>query len=405
MIIDLPSTSSSALNRKMVDMREQGGTLALSRVLTLVIVTDEGGSEESIEAANEASFEHPCRVIVIARGSRRGSARMDAQIRVGGDAGASEVIVVRLYGELADHGEAVVVPLLLPDAPVVAWWPQEPPDVPSEDPIGALAKRRITDSAHHRRPLLALERRLAAYAPGDTDLTWTRLTSWRGLLAASLDLPPREKVSSATVAGAVDSASADLLAGWLALQLRCPVRRLRAGVAGSGLHSVELTRKSGIISLVRPQSRTATLSAPGQPDRHVALPRRTLRDCIAEELRRLDADEVYADVLGKGLALVDRQAGPGAKAATAKATATKAATTKAATAKATVTKPATAKAVAPKATAATANKAAATKPPARSTAKTPASTPAKSPARAAKPVAATGNTPTRRPARPARGEA
>jgi hypothetical protein len=176
-------------------------------------------------------------------------------------------------------------------------------------------------------------------------------------------------------------------------------------VAGSGLHSVELTRKSGIISLVRPQSRTATLSAPGQPDRHVALPRRTLRDCIAEELRRLDADEVYADVLGKGLALVDRQAGPGAKAATAKATATKAATTKAATAKATVTKPATAKAAAPKATAATANKAAATKPPARSTAKTPASTPAKSPARAAKPVAATGNTPTRRPARPARGEA
>ena len=325
MIIDLPSTSSSALNRKMVDMREQGGTLALSRVLTLVIVTDEGGSEESIEAANEASFEHPCRVIVIARGSRRGSARMDAQIRVGGDAGASEVIVVRLYGELADHGEAVVVPLLLPDAPVVAWWPQEPPDVPSEDPIGALAKRRITDSAHHRRPLLALERRLAAYAPGDTDLTWTRLTSWRGLLAASLDLPPREKVSSATVAGAVDSASADLLAGWLALQLRCPVRRLRAGVAGSGLHSVELTRKSGVISLVRPQSRTATLSAPGQPDRHVALPRRTLRDCIAEELRRLDADDVYADVLGKGLALVDRQAGAGAKAATAKATATKSA--------------------------------------------------------------------------------
>ena len=149
MIIDLPSTSTSAINRKMVDMREQGGTVALSRVLTLVIVTDESGSEESIEAANEASFEHPCRVIVIARGSKRGTARMDAQIRVGGDAGASEVIITRLYGELADHGNAIVVPLLLPDAPVVAWWPQDAPDVPAEDRIGALAQRRITDSARH----------------------------------------------------------------------------------------------------------------------------------------------------------------------------------------------------------------------------------------------------------------
>jgi glucose-6-phosphate dehydrogenase assembly protein OpcA len=308
MIIDLPSTSTSAIARKMVDMRERGGTVALSRVLTLVIVTDESASEESIEAANGASFEHPCRVIVIARGSKRGSPRMDAQIRVGGDAGASEVIVTRLYGELADHGDAIVVPLLLPDAPVVAWWPQEPPDVPAEDPIGALAQRRITDSAHAKRPLAALERRLAGYRPGDTDLTWTRLTSWRGLLAASLDLPPQEKVTSATVAGAPDSASTDLLAGWLALQLRCPVRRVKSGAIGSGMHSVELQRKSGAISLSRPQARTATLSAPGQPNRNVALPRRSLRDCIAEELRRLDADEVYADVLDKGLALVAKSA-------------------------------------------------------------------------------------------------
>ena len=40
MIIDLPSTSTSAIARTMVDMRERGGTVALGRVLTLVIVTD-----------------------------------------------------------------------------------------------------------------------------------------------------------------------------------------------------------------------------------------------------------------------------------------------------------------------------------------------------------------------------
>lgn len=306
MIIDLPSTSTSSINRSLVDLRESGGTVTLGRVLTLVIVTDEASAEEPIEAANGASFEHPCRVLVVARGSRRGTARMDAQIRVGGDAGASEVIVLRLFGELADHGASVVVPLLLPDAPVVSWWPGAAPDVPAEDPIGALAQRRITDVAHARRPLPALERRRDGYRPGDTDLTWTRLTNWRGLLAAALDQPPSETITSATVAGAPDSASTDLLAGWLALRLRCPVTRRKAGRAGTGMHSVALDRPSGPVILSRPQTSTATLRAPGQPERRVALPRRPLRDCIAEELRRLDADEVYAEVLATGLAAVTR---------------------------------------------------------------------------------------------------
>ena len=308
MIIDLPSTTSSAINKKMVEMREQGGANAQGRVLTLVIITDEDSSEDPIAAANGASFEHPCRVIVVAKGSRRGTARLDAQIRVGGDAGASEVIVLRLFGQLADHGAAVVIPLLLPDAPLVAWWPGESPDSPADDPIGSLAQRRITDSAAVKRPVAALSTRRSTYRPGDTDLAWTRLTIWRGLLAAALDQPPHEKITSATVAGASDSASADLLAGWLALQLRCPVRRIKVDRAGSGLRAVTLTRRSGEVSLVRPEGVTATLSVTNQAPRQLTLPRRNLRDCIAEELRRLDADDVYAAVLSKGLDLVARAA-------------------------------------------------------------------------------------------------
>lgn len=315
MIIDLPSTTSSAINKKMVEMREQGGANAQGRVLTLVIVTDEDSSEDPIAAANGASFEHPCRVIVVAKGSRRGAARLDAQIRVGGDAGASEVIILRLWGPLADHGAAVVIPLLLADAPVVAWWPGESPESPADDPIGALAQRRITDSAAVKRPIAALATRRGFYRPGDTDLAWTRLTNWRGLLAAALDQPPHEKITEATVAGASDSASADLLAGWLALQLRCPVKRIKVDRAGSGLRAVTLTRRSGDISLVRPEGVTATLTVSNQAPRELTLPRRILRDCIAEELRRLDADDVYADVLSKGLDLVAKQAA--AEAATA----------------------------------------------------------------------------------------
>lgn len=308
MIIDLPSTTSSAINRKLVDLREQGGAYAQGRVLTLVIVTDEDAGEGPIAAANGASFEHPCRVIVVARGSRRGVARLDGQIRVGGDAGASEVIVLRLFGALADHGEAVVIPLLLPDAPMVAWWPGVAPDLPAADPIGILAQRRITDAAAGRRPLTALAARMAGYRPGDTDLAWTRLTTWRGVLAAALDQPPHETITSATVAGASDSASADLMAGWLAVALPCPVRRSTAGRAGDGLRSVVLERPSGQIKLVRPDQSTATLQVDGYPAAQMSLPRRKLRDCIAEELRRLDADEVYAQVLSVGVPLVHRSA-------------------------------------------------------------------------------------------------
>ena len=308
MIIDLPSTTSSSINKKLVELRERGGANAQGRVLTLVIVTDEGAGEDAIAAANGASFEHPCRVIVVALGSKRGTARLDAQIRVGGDAGASEVVVLRLFGALVDHGAAVVVPLLLPDAPVVAWWPGEAPEVPAEDPIGRLAQRRITDANTAKRPLAQLELRAKSYRPGDTDLAWTRLTAWRGLLASALDQPPHQKIVSATVTSAPDSVSGELLAGWLALQLRIPVTRIKAGPAGAGLRSVELFARNGEVSLSRPDGATATLTVTGHPSRQLPLPHRILRDCIAEELRRLDADDVYADVLIKGIPLLDKAA-------------------------------------------------------------------------------------------------
>jgi glucose-6-phosphate dehydrogenase assembly protein OpcA len=299
-IVDLPKTTTANINRKLVDLREGGGTVALGRVLTLIIVTEEPDAEEAIEAANSASHEHPCRVIVVVQGTKRGTDRLDAQIRVGGDAGASEVLVLRLYGQLASHGDSVVMPLLLPDSPVVAWWPGEPPAEPSKDPIGRMAQRRITDAARSRQPRRELSRLAKVYAPGDSDISWTRLTLWRGLLAAALDQPPYERVEHVTVTGASDSPSTDLLAGWLAESLRCPVLRTRTK-AGSGMSSVRMERRSGNIDLVRADSPVATLLQPGQPERRIGLHRRGIAECLAEELRRLEPDAVYAEALIRGL--------------------------------------------------------------------------------------------------------
>jgi glucose-6-phosphate dehydrogenase assembly protein OpcA len=309
MIVDLPATTTSKVSKALVKIREEGGAVALGRVLTLVIATHLGQEEEAIEAANDASREHPMRVIVVSTedpnhvSPAESEGRLDAQIRVGGDAGASEVIVLRAYGETASDEEGLVTGLLLPDAPVVAWWPGAAPEVVSASPLGRIATRRITDASAQPDPHEALRHLSRTYKPGDTDFAWTRLTLWRAQLAAVLDQPPFETVETVEVAGAADSPSTVLLAAWLRLQLQVPVQHdLTSRATGSsGIHGVRLGRASGIIELEREIPDVARLSEPGQPTHDLSLPRRNLRDCLAEELRRLDPDDLYGEVITKGL--------------------------------------------------------------------------------------------------------
>lgn len=301
MIVELPDTTISQVAKQLVKVREEGGAVALGRVLTLVIATREEAAEPAIDAANDASREHPMRVIVILT-SREGEARLDAQIRVGGDAGASEVVVLRAFGAAASNEESLVTGLLLPDAPVVVWWPDQPPVRPSTSPLGRIAQRRITDASTHPDTAKRLGDLAPGYAPGDTDMAWTRLTYWREQLAAVLDQPPFEPVTAVEVRGAVDSPSTGLLAAWLRLQLDVPVTWSYEdhSVWKEGIKSVRLTRASGDILLERPVPGLALLTQPGQPNHDLPLPRRTLRECLAEELRRLDPDVLYGRVISEG---------------------------------------------------------------------------------------------------------
>ncbi len=298
-IVDIPATTTAKVGKKLVELRKSGGAVTIGRVLTLIVANGNAdNAERAIEAANEASREHPCRVIVLEHGDRSADSSLDAQIRVGGDAGASEVVVLKLNGELADHEHSVVIPFLLPDTPIVVWWPGEAPAIPAKDPLGRLAIRRITDATHASDTRATIKSRLSSYTKGDTDLSWSRVTHWRGLLATALDQPPHEKVISATVSGLDKEPALDILAGWLAAKLDVPVYR------EVGQLSVELQRRTSNISITRPQTgKTATLRRTGQPDAQVALARRETRECVAEELRRLDTDEIYELAL-TGLAKV-----------------------------------------------------------------------------------------------------
>jgi glucose-6-phosphate dehydrogenase assembly protein OpcA len=294
MIIDLTETTASQINSALTRARRSAGAPAMGMILTLVIVTDEKSHYDAIKAANEAAREHASRVLGVINRGGRGRGRLDAEVRVGGETGPGETVLMRLYGELANHADSVVTPLLLPDAPVVLWWPSRAPEVPCDDPLGALSQRRVTDAAAETRPLTALRQRAEGYRPGDTDLAWTRLTPWRTVLAAALD-QPFDPLVGAQVSGQRNNPSLELLAAWLGLRLGVPVERKAS--RGPGLTSVSLLMDNGKIALTRPDGRLARLSRPGQPDRTVALSRRGLPELLAEELRRLDPDEVYADCI------------------------------------------------------------------------------------------------------------
>ncbi len=287
----LENTDASAIANALVAARRNAGSPAMGMVMTLVVVADDAQMDDALDSARAAAREHPSRLLGVVIGSARGASSISADIRAGAGSGG-ELALIRLEGQVAKHPESVVLPLLLPDSPVVVWWPHDAPADPAADPVGQLGNRRITDAAQVTRGAAkAMLAQCHAYAPGNTDLAWTRITPWRALLASAMD-QALGKVSAIEVTAERVSPSADLLAAWLADRLKAPVTRKSSD--GPGITDVVLTLKAGDIKITRSDGRLATFSVPGQPDRPVALRRREVPDLLTEELRRLDPDDVYA---------------------------------------------------------------------------------------------------------------
>jgi glucose-6-phosphate dehydrogenase assembly protein OpcA len=304
-MIELTDTNASEISAEFIRARRNAGSPAMGMIMTLVVVADEKDADAAMGVARTASREHPARILCIVVGDKRGTSHVHAQVRIGSGA-SGERAVIRLTGEVTQHAASVVLPLLLPDSPVVVWWPAGAPDDPAADPIGALGTRRITDAASARTSKArAMLTQCTTYTPGNTDLAWTRITGWRAVLAAAVD-QASDKVVSASVTAERISPSADLLSAWLGDRLRVDVDRRNS--RGPGITQVVLSMKRGDISISRTDGRLATLSSPGEPDRPVALKRRDLDELLSEELRRLDPDEVYA-------ATVKRMARTGSRAA------------------------------------------------------------------------------------------
>lgn len=288
MIISLPDTTSAKISAELVRVRRRAGYPAQGMVLTLIIVCDESEFASALEASVAAGREHPSRILLVVTAAGR-NASLDAEVHLG-EGTPGEVVVIRMRGAVAAHPASVIRPLLLPDSPVVIWWPGKAPNNRAGDELALLAMRRMTDAAASPRPLAALKARARDYTPGDSDLSWTRLTPWRALLAAALDQYPA-KIKSVVIESERGNPSADLLAAWLHSRLKVEVTREVSD--GPGLTAVRMGTAAGDIAITRPDGLLASYAVPGQPERLVALKRRDFTDLISEELRRMDPDQIY----------------------------------------------------------------------------------------------------------------
>jgi len=295
-VIALWDTTGQEVVKALAAERRSAGGVTSGLALTLIAVVDERHVRDTEQAAMIAAQQHPCRlIIVVRRNVLDQDSRLDAEIMVGGRLGPCEAVIMRMHGRLALHAESVALPLLAPDVPVVTWWHGEPPEKIAYDPLGVVADRRITDAAQANDPDGALKRRAEDYAPGDTDLTWTRLTPWRTTLAGAFDTADGT-ATSVRINGDRHDPSARLLGGWL--QARLNVKPSFSAKADEPISAVDVTLSSGTTLSVRADDGTAVLSRTGFPDRTMPLLRQPLGEELAEELRRLDPDEPYGAALG-----------------------------------------------------------------------------------------------------------
>ncbi len=293
-MIRLEDTSGGAVAAAISAERHRQGSPTTGMVLTMIIITNEEYQADATSGAVFAARQHPMRIVSVIPRPGRGPNSLDAEIAVGGDDGPGEVAVLRLRGELAKHASSVVIPLLLPDTPVVAFWPSDAPPIPLEDTIGRHAQRRITDCATCADPLEGLRERGRGYQPGDTDLAWSRLTPWRSILATAFD-QAMGSVTGGTITAEDNNPSAALLATWLQGSFNAPVDVEWTSTVG--IESVKIVTDTGEITISRPDGITATLSRSGVPDALISLPRRDLTTLLSEDLRRLDPDDVYGWVI------------------------------------------------------------------------------------------------------------
>lgn len=299
MIHTLENTNTSQV---AAALRKDFGTPSSARVLNLIAVISEGDDlDRALDICGAASREHPCRVLIVVEDCCGEKDSLRADIHVGDESGPSEVVVLYPTGKSAKELDTLVMPLLLADTPVVAYWPFDPPAAPTKHPLGSLAVRRITDSRATQDPIGTLRVLAENYVPGDTDLSWAAITLWRGLVAAVFEEYKGFELKRIKVKGNCDHPAPYLMAAWLKQSLKTDIELYDFDV--DTLRSVRFVAPDDSQITVRRDytDAVAELVRPNLPKTLVNLQLRPVEDCLMEDLRQLDADDLYGEIITSGL--------------------------------------------------------------------------------------------------------
>ncbi len=231
-------------------------------VLNLIVVTGGGrAAEHATVTVARLTARHPNRAFVISAAPNAHKDLLDAWVQThcqmpspGRPQVCGEQITIEARGSAVDRVAGTLLPLLVPDVPVMLWWPHgEPAGDPRFLKFADIVDRVIVDSATFADPEAGLTRMVTLLnhdssvnsegaqgsanhdgrpsSAGTTisDLSWSRLTPWRELIAQFFDAPAlvphlaeitRVTVDYAARAGATaDRSQALLLVGWLAARL------------------------------------------------------------------------------------------------------------------------------------------------------------------------------------------
>lgn len=217
--------------------------------------------------------------------------------------------VVRLHGP-PDTGAlaAMTRSLLLPDLPLFVLWLDEPRfDGPIARGLLPEASRVVVDSTRFEGTIEALARLIGDDPPSVSDLSWTKITGWREVVARLFDppdhhalLPRIERIRIEHVEGSASQAR--LLGGWLVARAAHgaaveTIAVTRADMRTGSLVSVRLTAGDVELAVERPEEGVAVLTSPGLPQQRLALRVPPFAKLLGDELEVLARDRVLESAL------------------------------------------------------------------------------------------------------------
>jgi glucose-6-phosphate dehydrogenase assembly protein OpcA len=284
-----------------------GGVLRACAMTLLVAAEEQGEAEQVRKTLGVLMHDHPSRAIVLR--SQEGSgveARVFAECWMPFGRHqqiCAEGIEITAGGAELSEVVHVLLPLMVPDLPVVLWCRGGRAFTdPAIEALFPLADKIIFDSAaaSDANAALQLLRSLRARGRRVADLTWTRLTGWREVLSQLFDdgvLDP-DAVASVRIVhgGSGASTCAMYLTKWIEQGLPGARVMVESASGEPGIRAITLLGGSAEVSIRRTGPSCVEARAGGRSYR-TPLPPVTEEALMREELSILGPDSVFDRVL------------------------------------------------------------------------------------------------------------